>query len=152
MNWKSKSRSCRQGRKEDAAVRRRPTDPALIQPWWSRSSRLEQHMRNSTSQPCRRFKVPATSCAHGRKRTESRIMGRGAGAKSGQSTNGAQASGGRSEGVTAGPALDPVRHQGANGESGGGGDLNTPGSGPHHREGSRTPRGRRNQIQEDENL
>ena len=33
-------------------MRRSPMDAALIQPWWSRSSRLAQHMRNSTSKPC----------------------------------------------------------------------------------------------------
>ena len=52
MIWKTKSRSCRQERKEEAAVRRRPTDVALIQPWWSRSSHVEQYMLSITSKPC----------------------------------------------------------------------------------------------------
>ena len=53
-----------QGRKEEAAVRRSPTDVALIQPWWSRSSLVKQYILSITSKPCneeliRRFKAPA---------------------------------------------------------------------------------------------
>ena len=35
-------------------MRRSSMDVALIQPWWSRSSLLEQHMRNRTSNPCKK--------------------------------------------------------------------------------------------------
>ena len=80
-------------------------------------------------------------------------MKRGASAKSVQSTNvSTSVRWAYNKGVTVGPALDPARHQDANGDSGGGGYLFTPGNGSHDRKGSRTPRGRRNQIQEDENL
>ena len=47
---------------------------------------------------------------------------------------GLQALGGRITGL----ALDPPRHQDANGESGGGGNLNTPRNGPYARESSQT--------------
>ena len=40
----------------------------------------------------------------------------------------------RYEGATVGLAVDPARHQDANGESGGGGNLNTPRTGPYARE------------------
>ena len=43
-----------QERKEEAAVRRSPMDVALIQPCWSRSSRLEQQRQNTSSKPCRK--------------------------------------------------------------------------------------------------
>ena len=33
---------------------RRPTDVALIQPWWCRSSHVEHHTQNTSSKPCRK--------------------------------------------------------------------------------------------------
>ena len=50
--WKKKFRSYGQGRKGEAAVRRNPMDVALIQPCGSRSSHVEQHRRNTLSNPC----------------------------------------------------------------------------------------------------
>ena len=54
MTWKKGSRFCRQGWKEEAAVRRRQMDAALNQPWWSRSSHLNSTCRTVHSSPARR--------------------------------------------------------------------------------------------------
>ena len=48
--------------------------------------------------------------------------------------------------------MDPARHQDANGGSGGGGHLNTPSNGLNARDSSRSPRGQRNKMEEDEPL
>ena len=77
------------GEEREAAVRRSPTDVALIQPWWSRSSLVEQYMQNITSKPCRKNSLedsrlqPLRSTWQEEKR-ELRIgrrMGRGTGGK-----------------------------------------------------------------------
>ena len=92
MIWKTKSRSCRQVRKEEASVRRSPKE-------WEEEQTQTQRVAS-----------------------------------------------GRNEGATVGPAVDPARHQDANGESGG--NLNTPRNGLCARESSRSPRGRRNKMKE----
>ena len=55
MIWKTKSRSCKQGNREEAAVRCGPTDVALIQPWWSRSlacgAALTEHFTQAPASP-----------------------------------------------------------------------------------------------------
>ena len=42
QRWNMRSRTCRQVKREEAAVRRNPMDAALIRPFWSNSSRWEQ--------------------------------------------------------------------------------------------------------------
>ena len=124
MMWKTKSRSCRQERKEEAAVRRRPTDVALIQ-------------------PC--------SGAIGRRREGERERGR---EEWEGDRDDEHAASGRYEGATLGLAVDPARHQDANGGSGGGGNLNTPRNGldardssaPFHRAGNGIRRKRMNRC------
>ena len=49
QSWKIRSRTCRQGKREEAAVRRNPMDAALIQPCWSNSSQWEQPRQCSSS-------------------------------------------------------------------------------------------------------
>ena len=44
-----KSEFCKQEKKDGTAVRRNPTDAALIRPRWSTSSRWEQHKHGSRS-------------------------------------------------------------------------------------------------------
>ena len=51
------------------------------------------------------------------------------------------AAGGRYEGATLGLAVDPARHQDANGGSGGGGHVSTPRNGLHARDSSRSRAG-----------
>ena len=58
----------------------------------------------------------------------------------------------RNEGATVSPAVDLAGHQDASGGGGGGGKLNTPRNGLHARESSRSSRGQRNKMDEDENL
>ena len=96
------------------------------------------------------FEVPATPVHMGREEKGAEWEEEQAQRMASQQM-GPQVSGGRNEGVTAGPALDPVRQKDANGESGGGGDLNMSGNGSPNRGGSRLPRGRRNHMQEGEN-
>ena len=60
-----------------------------------------------------------------------------------------RAASGRDAGAAVGFAVDLVRHQDAHGESGGGGNLNTPRNGLYVRQTSRSPRGRRNKMEEE---
>ena len=49
QSWKMRSRTCRQVKREEAAVRRNPMDAVLIRPFWINSSRWEQPKQCSSS-------------------------------------------------------------------------------------------------------
>ena len=135
MIVKMKSGACKQGKKEEAAALRSPMDAAstLV---WSSFSPWRPRMRDSRSKPCRKnssegSKFQPLLCTGQEEEQAQRAASRRVGP---------QEPGGRNEGAPAGSAFDPAWYQDANGESGGGGDFNTPGNGPKTREGSRTPR------------
>ena len=76
QSWKIRSRTCRQGKREEAAVRRNPMDGALIQPRWSNSSQWEQP-RQCSSSPV--FQGEVSRVCGGQHRPEPTAPERGAG-------------------------------------------------------------------------
>ena len=124
-------------------MRRSPTDVASTRLWWKASSPWEQHRRGSTSKFFKKsstkdFQVPATPVhtagKGGGDENEEEQARRAASRQMGQ-----PAPGGRNQRFPAGSVFDPARYQNANGESGGG-DFNSPRSGPYNRDGSRSPK------------
>ena len=91
------------------------TDVALIQPWWSRSSLVEQNMLSITSKPCRKSSSEGSRLQplwSKRQEGEEREEWEG-------DWGDEKAASGRYEGATVGPAVVPARHQDACGGSGG---------------------------------
>ena len=121
--WKKNFGSCRQRRKEEVVMLPKPMTAALIR-WRSSSSLWERRMRGNGSQFCRK--------------NIEKIRG--------PRQMGPPAPGGRNEGFPVGTVFDP-RFPGANGESGGAGNFNSPYN--RSRSLSRSPRGERQPMQED---
>ena len=87
----------------------------------------------------RRFEVPATPVHMAGREERGEEVGEEQAQRAAIPHVALPAPGGRNEGFLAGSVFDPARYQDANGESGGGGDFNSPRNGPKIRKGSRTP-------------
>ena len=138
QNWKIRSRTCRQVKREEA-VRRSPLDAALIRSFWSNSSRWEQPRQCSSSSIF--MEKSAEYC--GQHRSEPTVPERGAGRS-------------RREGSLGRIKLDEdKRMAAANGSvvdlaegsdvggSFGRGNPSTPKNGAHARDNSRSARGKK---------
>ena len=114
MIWKKKSGACKQGKKEEAAVRLSPIGAASIR-LWSGSSPWERHMQQQQDpRPARGIRQKVRGSSHScalekrlkrSKRKDSRQIC-------------PPARGGRNESFPAGSVFDPAGYQDANGESG----------------------------------
>ena len=147
QSWKMRSRPCRQVKKEEVAVRLSPMDAALIQPHWSRSSLLEKYGQQVLSNLCCKSLSGSTELptlrAVSRRRRDRRWE---------RDWDDEKEQSGWYESAAEDPGVDSDRCQDANGGSGGGGNPSTPRDGLHARDSSRSPRGQRNKMEEDEHL
>ena len=123
----NESRSCRQVKREEVAVRRNPMDAALIQPHGSKSSHLERHGQQ----------VLSNSCG---KSTDFRLYGAGGEEREDWEGDGDDEKAPNEWYESA--AVDPVV-----GGSGGGGNPSTPRNGTHARDSSRSTRAKQGKME-----